>query len=87
MLNLSKFLDREKLCRYISVTKIADYLEAKLAGNPYIKAFGVKRRKLPNDLQQRPHMYQDVELKKNQINEEEAEHIDDSSDIMTDPDV
>lgn len=48
VLNLSRFLDRDKMCRLISEEKLGDYIDAKINGNPYIASFGTRRRKLPD---------------------------------------
>ncbi|TNV87612.1 hypothetical protein FGO68_gene16970 [Halteria grandinella] len=72
--------DRDKMCRHISEEKLGDYIDAKLAGNPYIASFGTKRRKLPDTVQEIPKMFHNVQLKKNQINEEEENFLDSSDD-------
>ena len=64
VLNLSKFLDREKLCRYICNHKLSAYVEAYMNGNPYILSFGTKRRRMPNAREGDP-LYRNVEFKKN----------------------
>jgi hypothetical protein len=64
VLNLSRFLDRDKLCRHIGVSKLGDYIDACKQGNPYILSFGTKRRRLPTVIQEIPTIFQGVELKK-----------------------